>query len=367
MSEITSLNEQYKLDSLGLLPDFCLQEIFNSEVSNAAAAKIIILLSDETREKVLSNFNRIRLFKIKIIIDKLEKGELKIPFSRFEKTCEDLMDRVQNLKENGKIQVPAINFDESFLNNIDDLTIFSDNLPRFNFYQNDIHDLISWWNLAAKNIKSLYGKRAQAENIVLERLDDEFSTNVFAHSIDDLKKNIFFDKATQLHSEAYAAYAKRLDLIEEFLLELLDKKNDRDFAARLAAHFPDDDKMQGLLLKNGPLLLIPAVKEELPAEDIAMSLYKLKLIHEELNIRGIEKLIRNSDNNFFIKGLSISSSQMPPNYALKIIKERKKSDLADFDTKLKMIIDAATCIREDLSTYIMLELMSSYTVYDFEE
>lgn len=367
MSELISLNEQYKLDSLGLLPDFCLQEIFNSEVNNDEAAKIIILLSDEHRKKVISNFNIIRALRVNTIIDNFKKGELEISFSRFEKTCEDLMDRIQDLKASGKIQVPAISLDESFLNNADDLTNFSDNLPRFNFYQNDIHDLISWWNLAAKNIKSLFGKRAQAENIVLERLDDDFSAKLFAHSVDDLKKNIFFDKAAQLRSEAYAAYAKHLDLIEEFLLELLDKKNDRDFAARLATHFPDDEKMQDRLLKNGPLLLIPAVKEELPAEDIAMSLYKLKLIHDELSMYGIEKLVRNSNSCFFTKGLSISSSKMNPNYAVKIIKERKKSDLADFDTKLKMIIDAATCIREDLSTYIMLELMSSYTVYDFEE
>ncbi len=60
------------------------------------------------------------------------------------------MDRVQELKEEGKIQVPTISLDESILNTSGELAEFSDNLPRFNFYHNDIHDLISWWNLVAK-------------------------------------------------------------------------------------------------------------------------------------------------------------------------------------------------------------------------
>ncbi|WP_421903926.1 hypothetical protein [Maridesulfovibrio sp.] len=367
MAEISSLNKQYKLDSLGLLPDFCLQEIFSREINNATAAKIIILLSENTRLKVLENFNMVRAVRINKIINDFENGELEIPFSRFEKTCEDLMDRVQELKEDGRIQVPTICLDESILNTSGELSDFSDTLPRFNFYHNDIHDLISWWNLAAKNIKSLFGQKAQAENIVLKRLEDEFSAEIFAHTIDDLRKSEFSDKAEGLRVSTFREYELRLNLIEEFLLELLDKKNDRDFAARLADHFPEDNSMQDKLLKNGPLLLIPAVKDELPAEDIAMSLFKLKLIHDEYDMHGIEKLIRSSNNYYFTKGLSITSSNMNPKYANRIIKVRKKSILDEFGIKLKMIIDAATCIRENASTYIMLELMSSYTVYDFEE
>ncbi|NDV26259.1 hypothetical protein [Desulfovibrio sp. JC010] len=367
MSEIDSLNSQYKLDSLGLLPDFCLQEIFSREFNNAATAKIFILLSEGTKQKVIENLNMIRAVRINKIIDKFESGELEIPFSRFEKTCEDLMDRVQELKEEGKIQVPEVSLDESFLSSSRELTDFSDNLPRFNFYQNDLHDLISWWNLAAKNIKSLFGKRSQAENIVLERLDDEFSARIFAHSIDDLKKNEFADKAEEFRVAAFREHEQRLNLIEEFLLQLINKLSNRDFAARLADNFPDDESMQDKLLQNSPLLLIPAVKDELPAEDIAMSLFKLKLIHDDLGFKGIEKLIRSSNNYFFKKGLSISFSNMNSEYAQRIIKERKKSALNEFKIKLKMIIDAVTCIRENSSIYIMLELMSSYTVYDFEE
>lgn len=367
MPEISSLNEQYKLDSLGLLPDFCLQEIFTREISNAATAKIIILLSEDTRQKVFHNFNMIRTVRIRKIIENYESGKLNISFSRFEKTCEYLMDRVQELKENGKIQVPAVSLDESFLNSSTELTNFSDNLPRFNFSKNDIHDLISWWNLAAKNIKSLFGKRAQAENIILERLDDKFSSKIFAHAIDDLKKKEFNDKAAELRESTFHEYELRLNLIEEFLYELIDNKNDRNLAARLASQFPKEDTMQERLLKNGPLLLIPTIKEELPPEDIAMSLFKLKLIHDELEIRGIEKLTKSSNIYFFTKGLSIASSNMDLEYAQKIIKKRKNAALDEFKIKLKMIIDAATCIRENISTYVMLELMSSYTVYDFEE
>ncbi|WP_320173746.1 hypothetical protein [Maridesulfovibrio sp.] len=367
MAEISSLNEQYKLDSLGLLPNFCLQEIFNREINNATAAKIIILLSEDTRRKVLENFNMVRSARINKIINNFENGELDIPFSRFEKTCEDLMDRVQELKEDGKIQVPTISLDESIFDTSGELATFSDNLPRFNFYHNDIHDLISWWNLAAKNIKYLFGQKAEAENIVMNRLEDNFSAKIFAYAIDDLRKNEFTEKANKLRKSTFREYELLLNLIEEFLLELLDKKNDRDFAARLADNFPEDNSMQDKLLKNGPLLLIPAIKDELPAEDIAMSLFKLKLIHDEFGIHGIEKLIRTSNIYYFTKGLSISSAKMDPEYANKIIKERKKSILNEFGIKLKMIIDAATCIRENTSTYIMLELMSSYTVYDFEE
>ncbi|NDV24146.1 hypothetical protein [Desulfovibrio sp. JC022] len=367
MPEISSLNGQYKLDSLGLLPDFCLQEIFSRKISNAAAAKIIILLSEQTRQKLLDNFNMVRTVRIKTIIDKYESGELKIPFSRFEKTCEDLMDRVQNLKEEGKIQIPEVSLDESFFNSSNELTTFSDTIPRFNFCHNDIHDLISWWNLAARNIRSLFGKKAQAEDIVLERLDDEFSAKIFAHAIDDLRTNEFNDKAEELRKSAFHEYELRLNLIEEFLLELIDKKNDRNFAAKLASFFPEDKLMQDKLIKNGPLLLIPAVKDELPVKDIAMSLFKLKLIYDEFEMHGIEKLVSTSNNHFFKKGLSITSSKMNPSYERRIITERKKSALAEFEIKLRMIIDAAICIRENISTFIMLELMSSYTVYDFEE
>ena len=366
MSDIAILNDQYKLDSLGLLPDFCLQEIFNREVSNASAAKIIILLSEESKIKVLQNINVIRAENINLIIDKFQRKIITIPFTRFEKSCEDLMDRVQELKKAGKIQIPEASFDESFLNNVNELTNFSDNLPRFNFHHNDLHDLISWWNLAAKNIKSLFGKRVQAENLVLERLEDEFSATIFAHAIDDLHKNDFADKAEYLRKSALTKYELRLNMVESFLQGLISKTNDRDFAAKLGNYFPNDD-LQTRLIKNGPLLLIPAVKDELPPEDIAMSLYKLKLMYNEFGIDGIDKFTKQSNNYFLTKGLSISSSNMNPEYARRIISARKKSILEDFKIKQKMIIDAATCIRENISTYVMLELMTSYTVYDFEE
>lgn len=366
MSDITILNDQYKLDSLGLLPDFCLQEIFSREVSNASAAKIIILLSDDTKTKIFKNMNTIRAEKIKKIIDKFQSKELEIPFSRFEKGCEDLMDRVQELKEAGKIKIPEISLHESFLNNDHDLTKFSDNLPRLNFHNNDLHDLISWWNLVAKNMKSLFGKRVQAENIVLERLDDEFSARVFACSIDALNRNEFADKAKELRDTFLEKYELRLNLIETFLLSLVSNTDNRDLAARLASHFPESG-MQEQLLTNGPLLLIPAVKDELPPEDIAMSLYKLKLLCDESDADNIDKYTKHTNNHYFRKGLSISSSNMDPKHAVRIIVERKKSTLEDFKIKQKMIIDAATCIRENISSYVMLELMTSYTVYDFEE
>ncbi|WP_319777651.1 hypothetical protein [Maridesulfovibrio sp.] len=366
MSDISSLSEQYKLDSLGLLPDFCLQEIFNHEVSNAAASKIIILLSDEVRSKVIENFNIIRADKIKLIIDKFESGQLKISYSRFEKTCENLMDRVQDLKEAGKIKIPEIIIDESFLNTAQELSDFSDTLPRFNFYHNDIHDLISWWNLAAKNIKSIFGKRSQVENIILERLEDDFSARIFAHSIDDLKYTEFIDKTYEIRISTLDEYRLILNLIETFLLQLITRVSNRDFAAALAEHF-QDEKMQDMLLENGPLLLLPAIKDQLPAEDIAMSLFKLKLLYDDLGMHGIEKLVSQSNIHFFTKGLSISSTQMNPEYAARIISARKKAALDDFAIKQKMIIDAATCIRENTSIFVMLELMSSYTVYDFEE
>jgi hypothetical protein len=367
MPELSVLTERYKLESLGLLPDFCLQEIFNRQVSNAATAKIAILLSEDNRNKLLDNFNNVRKLKIRKIIDNFENNQLQIPFSRFEKICEDLMDRVQELKENGKIQVPQINLDESILNSSNELSDFSDNLPRFNFYHNDQHDLISWWNLAAKNIKALFGKRAQTEDIILERLDDEFSIEIFTHSIDALRKNEFRDKVEEVRAAAFKEYELRLNLIEYFLLDLIDKQSNRFFASRLAALFPEPESMRSRLLQDGPLLLIPAVKDELTAEDIAMSLFKLKLIYDDLGVTGIEKLTNKSNINYFTKGLSISLSKMPQDYAEHIIAERKKAELHDFAIKQKMVIDAATCIRDNVSIYLMLELMSSYTVYDFEE
>ncbi|WP_415719186.1 hypothetical protein [Maridesulfovibrio sp.] len=366
MSNISILNAKYKLDSLGLLPDFCLQEIFNREVSNASVAKIIILLSEDSKKKVLQNINKIRVKKINIIIDKFYKKTINIPFTRFEKSCEDLLERVQELKEDGRIRIPEVIFDESFLNSAHELDNFSDNLPRFNCYHNDLHDLISWWNLAAKNIKSLFGKRVQAENLILERLEDEFSSNIFAYAIDALNKNEFADKAEEMRSAALRDFELRLNLIKEFLMSLITKTSKRDLATRLASYF-DNDEIQNQLIKNGPLLLLPAIKDKLPAEDIAMSLYKLKLMYDESGFEEIVKHTTPSNSYFLVKGLSISSTITNQKYAEKIIVERKKSIFEDFKIKQKMIIDAATCIRENISSYVMLELMASYTVYDFEE
>lgn len=299
MKDILELNNQYKLESLSLLPDYCLQEIFSRQIKNAAAAKIIFLLSDSSRQKLLSNINQVRADRVSNLIAQYDSGILESSYSSFEKTCESLLDRVQHLKDSGIIQIPEIGLDESFFNNSVELNNFSDNLPRFNFYHNDIHDLISWWNLAAKNIKSIFGKKIQAENIILERLDDEFSSRIFAYSIDDFGENEFIERSEKLYSEYLKKYKLRLNLTKSFFMALLKKSSNKVLAADLACYFPKDYEITKRLLKHAPLLLIPAIKDCLPADDIAMSLYKLKLIFDESGLEEMEKFTRKVNDHFF--------------------------------------------------------------------
>ncbi|CCO23063.1 hypothetical protein [Maridesulfovibrio hydrothermalis] len=365
-TNISELNAKYKLESLSLLPDYCLQDIFSRDFKNIKTAKIAFLLSDHSRRKVLSNLNTVRADEVSSMLDRYESGEISSSFSSFEKTCEALLDRVQYLKDTGAIKIPEIGLDESFFNISGELNNFSDNLPRFNFYHNDLHDLISWWDLAAKSLKSLFGKRIQVENIILERLEDEFSSKIFSLSINDLGEKDFIERSEKLRKLFFDNYKNRLNLIETFFSALAKKSNNKYLAANLAYTFPQSDEMTSRLIKHGPLLLLPAIKDGLPLEDIAMSLYKLKIIHDENGPEEVVKFTRKADDHFFRKGLSIILSEMEWSYAQRIIRERKKAYIAEFDTKLKMIIDASACIRNNLSPYIMLELMSSYTVYDFE-
>ncbi len=367
MDDISGLNEQYKLESLGLLPDYCLQVIFSRDVKNVTVAKIAFLLSDHSRQKILENLNQIRADKVSRLLDAYESGELKSSLSSFEKVCESLLDRVQQLKEAGLIQVPEIILDDSFLDSSNELNIFSDNLPNFNFYHNDLHDLISWWNLAGKNLKSLFGKRVQVENLILGRLDDEFSSKVFGLAIDDLGDNDLSNRAEEVGRHVFESYKVRLNLIESFFMALIKKSGNRAFAADLACNFDDEDEMCQRLVKHGPLLLLPAIKDSLPPEDIAMSLFKLKYIFSESGFEEMDKFLRNINEHYFKRCLSIIRSNMNLEYAQRIVAERKKAQLNEIETKLKMITDAVFCIRNNISSYIMLELMSSYTVYDFEE
>ncbi|WP_027720656.1 hypothetical protein [Maridesulfovibrio zosterae] len=367
MSNISILNDQYKLESLSLLPDYCLQEIFSNDIKNIAVAKIVFLLSSPSRQTILSNLNNVRSAKISETVKLYDSGELSSSFSSFEKTCELLLDRVQQLKDTGIIQIPQIVLDDSILNYSNELNTLSDNIPRFNFYYNDLHDLISWWNLAANSIRSIFGKRIQVENIILERLEDEFSSKIFAHSIDDIGKKDFHDRADELREHFFKSYKTRLNIIESFFLALLKNDNNKTFIADLSSNFQNDEEIADQLKKYGPLLILPAIKDNLPPEDIAMSLYKLKLIFDESGIDEMNKFINKVEDHFFKKCLSIIQCQMNKIYAQKIIIERKKAQLNEIEIKLKMIIDAVTCIRNNITPYIMLELMSSYTVYDFEE
>lgn len=367
MADILELNERYKLESLSLLPDYCLQEIFSREVKNTTVAKIIFLLSDHSRQKVLENLNQVRADRVESLLTGYKSGELESSLSSFEKVCESLLDRVQELKDSGVIQIPSVGLDESFFSSSSELSAFSDTLPKFNFYHNDLHDLISWWNLAAKNLKSLFGKRVQAENIILERLDDEFSSKIFAHAIDDLSDKDLSDRAEELSKQIFESYEIRLNLIESFFMALIKNSGNKTFATNLACNFENEDEMVQRLIKHGPLLLLPAIKDSLPPEDIAMSLFKLKYIFTENGFEEMDKFVCTVNEHSFKKSLSIIRSNMTPDYAKRIIRERKKAQLVEIETKLKMITDAVICIRNNISSYIMLELMSSYTVYDFEE
>lgn len=367
MSDISELNSCYKLESLGILPDYCLQEIFSREFSNADTARTALLLSKETRDKVVSNLNIIRAELVASTIEKYEAGRLEINRTSFEKTCESLMDRVQHLKEAGLIKIPEAGIDDSFLNLNEDLQACSDSLPNFNLHHLDHHDIILWWDLAAKKIKSVFGKRAQVENIILERLTDDFSMELFAHSINDISDNQLTETANELRHNCSDYTRIRLDMIESFLLSLNSDSSNRKLVEDLALHFPDNSDFRDRLYRLGPLLLIPSLKEDLPLEDTAMSLYKLKHIYDESGPEEMLKFTAKIDDHFFRRGLAVVISGMDQSYAKRIIRERKKAQLDETVIKLKMIFDAVMCIRNKVSSYIMLELMSSYTVYDFEE
>ncbi len=367
MTETSELNSNYKLESLGILPDYCLQEIFSRDFSNADTARTAILLSEETREKILSNLNIVRAEQVSSIINKYKSGVLEINSTSFEKTCECLMDRVQDLKEQGVVNIPAIGIDDTFLSLNDDLQSCSDSLPSFNMHFMDLHDLISWWDLAGKKVKSVFGKRIQVENIILERLADDFSMEVFAHSIDDISNSRLIETAKKLRENKVDDSRKRLDMSESFLLSLTAENSNRQFVEELAFHFHDKEEFKNKLVRLGPLLLIPSLKENLPLEDFAMSLYKLKHIHSEMGPEEMLKFTAKVDDHFFRRGLAVVMSGMDLNYVRKIISERKKAQLDETEIKLKMICDAVLCIRNRVSSYIMLELMSSYTVYDFVE
>ncbi len=53
-------------------------------------------------------------------------------------------------------------------------------------------------------MKSLFGQKAQAENVVLKRLEDNFSTRIFAYSIDDIRKNEFIEKTNSYANQHFA-------------------------------------------------------------------------------------------------------------------------------------------------------------------
>lgn len=366
MTEITELNNLYKLESLGMLPDYCLQEIFSREFSNIDTALITAILSKESGIKVLSNINAVRSEKISVIVDRFNKGILDISSARFEKSCEALMDRVQELKNNGLIKIPQVSVDADFFNQDEELHHYTDALPNFDFQYMDLHEVISWWDLAAKSIKSVFGKRTQIENIILERLKDDFSSMLFASSIDDIHDMKIVDIEERLRNDTIEDCRKRLDMSESFLMSL-GGKTSRQLASDLALHFPDQPDFINRLTRLGPLLLVPTVKHNLPLEEIAIRLYKLKLIHDEQGADEMLKFAGRIEDHFFRRGLAVVLSGMDFNFAQRIIKERRKAQLDETIIKLKMISDAVMCIRHRTSGYIMLELMSSYTVYDFEE
>ncbi|WP_432738735.1 hypothetical protein [Maridesulfovibrio sp. FT414] len=367
VDNISLLNDRYKLESLGILPDYCLQEIFSREFSNADTAKIAILLSEPAREKLFANLNMVRSEKIAAMIDKFESGALELNYESFENTCEHLMDRVQELKDNGTIRIPETGIEDSFLSLDTDLQACSDSLPNFNLHHMDLHDLISWWDLAAKKMRSVFGKKAQVENIIMERLSDDYSLEIFAQSIDDISDNKLLQSGNELIASFSSQYSARLDMIESFLLAVATKRSIRQLAEDLAIHFPKNADIKDTMTRLGPLLLIPSLKETLPLEDVAMSLYKLKHIYDEQGAEEMLKFTGRTEDHFFRRGLAVVLSGMDLNYSRRIINERKKAQLDETVIKLKMVLDAVTCIRNKVSGYIMLELMSSYTVYDFEE
>ncbi|WP_320171634.1 hypothetical protein [Maridesulfovibrio sp.] len=367
MAEINNLNGLYKLESLSVLPDYCLQEIFSREFSNIDTARILFLLSAPSRDIILRNLNAVRAANILQLAGQYKKNSPEPCPASFERTCEMLLDRVQELKDNGIIKIPEVVLDNSFFDLADELHSVTDALPNFNMHHMDLHDIISWWDLAAKGIKSLFGKRVQMENIILDRLEDSYSSKIFSCSIDDLNDAMLAEKTSELQKEAYEDCKKRLDMSESFLMALIRKRGLRTLAADLAENFPDDIEMLDRLSRHSRLLLYPALKVSLPPEDVAMSLCKLKHIHDELGTDEMLKFAGTPEDHYLRRGLQTALSGMEIRYAEQIVRERKKAQLHETEAKLRIIGDAVACIRNRVSGYIMLELMSSYTVYDFAE
>ncbi|MBI9111172.1 hypothetical protein [Maridesulfovibrio ferrireducens] len=368
MIKISDLNTDQRLESLTLMPDYYLQEIFTRDISNETTAKILVILSEQSKEIILSNLNTVRKEKISSLLESYFSEQLSLSTIEIEQACEALLDRVENLVKSGFIRpAPTVEIDDSFFDLSAEIKHFSDSLPRFDFNQNDLHDLISWWNLAAKNSKKLFGRKPEVQNLILERLDDTFSSSIFRLSIDDASDMLVLKESKKLRTRILEDYKKRVDLIEIFFLSINSKQDSNEIASKLAAFFPDNAAMLSRLLKHGPLLLYPAVKGRLPPEDIAMSLFKLKLIEDENGQAEMEKYTQKFDDQFFNKGLSLILAKMDEKYLRKILAERKKAYTLELEIKMKMITDAIICIRNNVSPYILLELMSSYTVYDFQE
>ncbi|WP_291330035.1 hypothetical protein [Desulfovibrio sp. UCD-KL4C] len=368
MIKISDLKTDQRLESLTLMPDYYLQEIFTRDISNETTAKILAPFSDQSREIILSNLNKIRREKISSLLNAYATEGLALSLTEVEQACETLLDRVEDLVKSGFIrQSQTDNFDASFFDMSAEMINFSDSLPIFDFNQNDLHDLISWWNLAAKNNKSLFGKKPEVQNLILERLDDVFSSSIFKLSIDDGSDAQVLEESKKLHTQILADYKKRTDLIETFLLSLSSNQKSTELSSKLARFFPDSETIQERLTKHAPLLLYPSVTDRLPPEDIAMSLFKLKLIVEEKGHAEMEKFTQKVDDQFLRKGLSLIFAKIDYDYLRKILSERKKAYALELEIKLKMITDAVICIRNNVSPYLLLELMSSYTAYDFQE
>ncbi|SMF24322.1 FliG C-terminal domain-containing protein [Desulfovibrio gilichinskyi] len=368
MIKISDLKTDQRLESLTLMPDYYLQEVFTRDISNETTAKILAAFSDQSREIILSNLNKIRREKVSSLLHAYAAEKLPLSLTDVEQACEALLDRVEDLVNSGFIrQGQAGDIEASFFDMSAEMINFSDSLPIFNFNQNDLHDLISWWNLAAKNNKSLFGKKPEVQNLILERLDDVFSSSIFRLSIDDNSDAQVLEESKKLRSQILADYKKRTDLIETFLLSLSSNQKSNELSSKFALFFSDSETIKERLIKHAPLLLYPSVTEHLPPEDIAMSLFKLKLLVEEKGHAEMEKFTQKVDDQFLRKGLSLIFAKIDDEYLQKILSERKKAYTLELEIKLKMITDAVICIRNNVSPYILLELMSSYTVYDFQE
>ncbi|OEU68948.1 MAG: hypothetical protein BA863_11445 [Desulfovibrio sp. S3730MH75] len=368
MISLSDINTDQRLDSVTMMPDYCVQEIFSCDINNESCAKILVVLSEQSREIILSNLNTVRKDKISELLELYLSEKTPLTPQEVEISCESLLDRIEYLVKAGFIRISTRNeIDESFLDMSAELINFSDSLPIFDFNHNDLHDLIIWWNLAAKNSKTILGKRYEVQNIILERLDDQFSTELYSTSIDDATEQELHQKSNLLRAEALEDYKIRVNLIESFILSTAQKLSVQQLASELSSFFSDKKAMEERLLKHGPLLLYPAIKERLPAQDIAMSLYKLGLIIADEGLDEMDKYTKKFDDQFFRKGAALLLAGIDEINLGKIITERKKAYTWELETKMKMITDAVICIRNNVSTYVMLELMSSYTVYDFEE